>query len=109
MYAIGNEFSVTQSYLQWIIDSYNISYTALLLSGRFLVDRFGRKKNFLTEISILLISSVLCSISTTAIEFIVYQAFASLSSALIIPSSMAAIVTQMYKSSKEYTNALEYR
>lgn len=104
LYAIGNDFSVTQSYLQWIIDSYNISYAALLLSGGFLSDSFGRKKIFLIGVFILFISSVLCSVSTTAIELIVYRAIAGLSSALIIPSSMA-IVTKIYKSSKERANA----
>ena len=45
--SIGEHFAAGMSALQWIIDSYNLVYAALLLTGGLLADLLGRRLIFM--------------------------------------------------------------
>src|SRR6476620_11661997 len=51
--------------LQWIVDSYNLVFAALVLVAGSVSDRFGRKGALLTGLGIFAAGSVLCSLASS--------------------------------------------
>ena len=49
--------------LQWIIDAYTLVFASLILTGGTLGDIFGRKRFFLTGLSIFTIGSLVCALA----------------------------------------------
>lgn len=46
-HAIGAYFHAGVGALQWVVDSYNLTYAVLLLSGGLLADLYGRRRIFI--------------------------------------------------------------
>src|SRR5450631_3311997 len=51
--------------LQWIIDSYNLTFASLLLTGGTLGDLFGRKRLFLLGLLVFVAGSLLCGLASS--------------------------------------------
>ena len=86
--------SATGSDLQWITDSYILTFAGLLLPFGALGDRRGRKGVLLAGIVVYGVSSTLAAFSTTADQVIVYRAVMGVGAALIMPAtlSIAAVI-----------------
>ncbi len=86
--------SATGADLQWIIDSYILTFACLLLPFGALGDRWGRKGVLLAGIVFYGAFSTLAAYSATADEVIVYRAFMGVGAALIMPAtlSIAAVI-----------------
>src|ERR1700678_92397 len=74
--------------LLWIMNSYNIPVSALILLGGALGDKFGIKKIFSFGIMLFLFSSALCGLAPNSLFLIIARAFQGIGGALIIPSSL---------------------
>jgi DHA2 family methylenomycin A resistance protein-like MFS transporter len=51
--------------LQWIIDSYNLMFACLLVTGGTLGDLFGRRRLFLMGVVLFTLASLLCALAPT--------------------------------------------
>jgi DHA2 family methylenomycin A resistance protein-like MFS transporter len=51
--------------LQWIIDSYNLMFASLFVTGGTLSDLLGRKRLFLSGIVLFTLASLLCGLAPT--------------------------------------------
>lgn len=78
---------------QWIIDAYVLVMTSLLLAGGGLIDRFGAKRVFNTGISIFALASLACALTNNASILIASRAVQGIGGALLIPATLAIIVT----------------
>src|SRR5438128_12649516 len=56
--------------LQWIVDSYNLVFAALVLAAGSISDRFGRKGTLLTGIALFAAGSLLCSRATSRAQLV---------------------------------------
>ncbi|HXX90919.1 MAG TPA: MFS transporter [Acidimicrobiales bacterium] len=98
--AIQRSLHFSQSSLTWVVDAYLISFGSFLLMAGRLGDLIGRKRVFLTGVSLFTIASVACGSATTQ-GMLVGARFAqgiggALSSSVII----AIIVTEFPRSSE---------
>ena len=86
--------SATGSDLQWITDSYILTFAGLLVPFGALGDRLGRKEVLLAGIVVLGVFSTLAAFSTSAGEVILYRAAMGVGAALIMPAtlSIAAVI-----------------
>ncbi len=86
--------SATGADLQWITDSYILTFAGLLLPFGALGDRRGRKGVLLAGIVVYGVFSTLAAFSTTADQVIVYRAIMGVGAALIMPAtlSIAAVI-----------------
>jgi EmrB/QacA subfamily drug resistance transporter len=75
--------------LLWIMNSYNIPVSALILLGGALGDRFGIKKIFSIGIIIFLGASIMCGLAPNSLLLIVARAVQGIGGALMIPSSLS--------------------
>lgn len=88
---IGRELSATVSDIQWIIDGYVLTFASLLLTGGIAGDRYGRKKMFLTGLSIFTLASLLCGLSASSGQLIAARALQGVGAALLMPGTLAII------------------
>lgn len=86
--------------LQWIIDGYNLTFAALLLTGGTLGDLFGRKRLFLLGLLVFAGGSLLCGLASDFPILLMGRILQGIGAALELPATLA-IVTVTYSDPKE--------
>jgi EmrB/QacA subfamily drug resistance transporter len=102
---IGAYFQAGIGALQWMVDSYNLVYAVLLLTGGHLADLYGRRRIFVTGAAVLTAASLLCAVSPSIGVLIGGRALAGLGAALALPASLA-IIRVVWPDAKERARAL---
>ncbi|MBP6080102.1 MAG: MFS transporter [Providencia sp.] len=93
--AIGQDLNANMSLLQWIIDSYALCLSALILSVGPISDRYGRKKVWLIGVAIFTLGSAICAFSTTSSTLIGGRIIQGIAAAALIPGALS-IITQAF-------------
>jgi EmrB/QacA subfamily drug resistance transporter len=88
---IGSDFGVGLSALQWVLDAYLVTLTALLLLGGSLGDTFGRRRIFVYGLIGFSVSSILCGLAPNAPTLIAARAIQGAAAALLVPGSLSLI------------------
>ncbi|HDV8348450.1 MFS transporter [Burkholderia vietnamiensis] len=89
--AIGAYFHAGVGALQWVVDSYNLTYAVLLLSGGLLADLYGRRRIFIAGAAVFSVASLLCALAPSAAVLIAARALAGVGAALLLPASLAIV------------------
>jgi EmrB/QacA subfamily drug resistance transporter len=76
---------------QWIVESYALFLSALILVGGSLGDHYGRRRIFTLGIAIFTLASVWCGLSTSPEMLVVARAVQGVGGALLVPGSLAII------------------
>ncbi|GAA3547022.1 MFS transporter [Kribbella ginsengisoli] len=77
--------------LQWVMDGYLLTLSALLLLGGALGDRRGRKQLFLIGLVIFTAASIACGLAPTPAVLVAARLAQGIGGALLVPSSLALI------------------
>lgn len=77
--------------IQWLVNAYTLSLTALVLVGGAAGDRLGRRIIFVVGTGIFAAASIWCGLSTSAAQLILARAVQGAGAALLIPCSLAII------------------
>ncbi len=77
--------------LQWVVDAYALTLAAFLLTAGVLGDMFGRRRVFATGVAIFSVSSLLCGLSTSALELNLSRAAQGVGGAIMFATSLALI------------------
>ncbi|NDF55973.1 MAG: MFS transporter, partial [Proteobacteria bacterium] len=85
---------VATSTLTWVFSAYNIAYAAGLLTAGRLADAFGRKRAFLTGLSIFMVGSLLCAFAPSALMLVAARAVQAVGGAVLTPSSLALVLPE---------------
>ena len=86
-------FHADISGIQWIINAYSVSFSALLLTAGILGDRFGCKPVFLTGFALFTFGSLCCALSSTLVALIASRIIQGAGAALLVPASLSVIRT----------------
>src|SRR4051812_33475900 len=78
---------------QWIVDAYLLTLGSLILVGGSLGDLYGERRIFATGVASFGLASILCALAPTANLLIVARGIQGIAGALLIPASLAVIVT----------------
>jgi EmrB/QacA subfamily drug resistance transporter len=81
------------SQLQWVIDAYSLAFAVLLLSSGALADRHGRKRLFQAGMAVFTLGSLLCGLSTNAVELEAARVLQGIGGAALAPASLALLGT----------------
>ncbi len=79
--------------LQWVIDGYLLSLSALILLGGSLGDIYGRKKIYFIGVVGFAITSMLCGVAPTIGVLVVSRLLQGVFGALMVPGALAIINT----------------
>ena len=88
---IGTYFHAGVGAMQWVVDSYNLVYAVLLLTGGLLADLYGRRFIFMAGAITFTLASLVCAFAPSIAVLIGGRAIAGLGAAFIIPASLAII------------------
>src|ERR687890_2329842 len=91
--AIQQQFSFSQSDLQWIFSAYVIVFGALLLLGGRLSDIVGQRRIFVIGFAILTAASVLAGLAPSGTVLIAARALQGVGAALIAPSALSIVMS----------------
>jgi EmrB/QacA subfamily drug resistance transporter len=85
------DLATTLASMTWVINAYTLCMSALLLIGGAAADQLGRRKIFLTGLSVFALASIGCGLAPDVQVLIVARAIQGIGAALLIPCSLAII------------------
>ena len=88
---IGRELDASLAQLQWIVNGYMLSLTALILVGGSLGDRAGRRRVYLVGMAWFAVASLLCAVALTPGQLIAARLLQGVGAALLTPGGLALI------------------
>ena len=91
VHAIGVGLHAPLPALQWVVDAYNLSYAALLMSGGTLADLLGRRRMLQAGAAVFVLGSLLAGLAPNIAALIAGRALAGVGAALLLPASLALI------------------
>lgn len=86
-----SELATTLSAMTWVINAYTLCMSALLLIGGAAADQLGRRRIFMTGLSIFAVASVGCGLAPGVEVLVLARAVQGVGAALLIPCSLAII------------------
>jgi EmrB/QacA subfamily drug resistance transporter len=89
--SIGRDVGAGVNGLQWIVNGYLLTVSALILLGGSLGDRFGRRKVLVWGVTLFASASVLCALAQTLPFLIAARVLQGVGGALLTPASLAII------------------
>lgn len=91
--AITKSFpEVSSEQLSWVLNIYTLIFGALLIPAGVAGDIYGRKKVFLTGVSIFTLASFLCGVAPSVGFLITMRLLQAIGSALLVPSSLGILL-----------------
>jgi EmrB/QacA subfamily drug resistance transporter len=88
---IGEDFGAGLAGLQWVVDAYAVTLTALVLLGGSLGDLFGRRRIFLIGLVGFSGASLLCGMAPSLAMLVAARALQGVAGALLVPGSLALL------------------
>ena len=101
---LARELHATNDALQWTVDSYQLAYAGFLLVAGSLVDRWGRKRTFMTGVALFGACSVVAALSRGTVMLVAARALTGVGAALLTPSTLAE-VSVLFRRPAERTTA----
>jgi EmrB/QacA subfamily drug resistance transporter len=91
MPALQSTLHATVVDVQWVVESYAVVLSALILVGGALGDLVGRRLIFVVGTSLFAAASFGCGISSTISQLIIWRSVQGVGAAALVPSSLAII------------------
>src|SRR5580692_9552256 len=98
--AIQANFHATIIDVQWVVESYGLFLSALILVGGSLGDLFGRRLIFVIGIAIFAAASALCGSAMNVHQLIMARSIQGIGAALLVPGSLAIISVEFGEKSR---------
>ena len=89
--AIQKAFNASVIDVQWVVESYALFLSALLLAGGSLGDVYGRRRIFAAGVALFAAASAWCGFASSISGLIIARAFQGVAGALLVPGSLALI------------------
>lgn len=102
---IAHDLGANFSDLQWIVDGYLLSLSALILLGGSLGDIFGRKRIYTIGLFGFGITSLLCALAPNVSILIGTRVFQGVFGAMLVPGALAIINTNFPKDKRGHAIA----
>lgn len=93
--AIRSSLGGTPTGLQWIVNAYNLTFAAGIVTGAALGDRFGRKRVFVVGLGVFTAASVACAVAPTLPVLVACRALQGLGGAILAPVGLT-LVTEAF-------------
>src|SRR6202162_1054460 len=91
--ALQASFHATVVGVQWVVESYGLFLSALILVGGSLGDLFGRRLIFMVGVAIFAAASAGCGLASNIHQCIIARSIQGVGAALLVPGSLAIIST----------------
>ncbi len=89
--AIGEDLDAGVAGLQWTVNGYLLTLSALILLGGSLADRLGRRRMFVSGVLWFTAASLLCALAPTMESLVLARVLQGIGGALLTPGSLAIL------------------
>src|SRR5437870_1773067 len=89
--ALQSSLQATVVDVQWVVESYGLFLSALILSGGALGDAFGRRLMFLLGVGLFASASMACGVSVNIGQLVIARSIQGIGAAFLVPGSLAII------------------
>jgi EmrB/QacA subfamily drug resistance transporter len=103
--ALVRELHATTTQLQWVVDSYNLVFAALLLTFGSLSDRFGRKRMLLAGLAVVAAASLAGGFTTSPAQLIAARSVMGLGAAMVFPATLS-LISNVFTERRERARAI---
>ena len=103
--AMVRQLHATTTQLQWVVDSYNLVFAALLLTFGSLSDRFGRKGMLLAGLAVVGTASLAGGFTTSPAQLIAARSVMGLGAAMTFPATLS-LISNVFTERKERARAI---
>src|SRR5436305_3873955 len=77
--------------VQWVVESYGLLLSALILAGGALGDLFGRRRVYLLGVALFALASAACGLAPNVHALVLARSIQGVGAALLVPGSLAII------------------
>src|SRR5690348_16699513 len=98
--ALQKAFHANVVDVQWVVESYGLFLSALLLAGGALGDLFGRRRMFLAGVVIFAAASAACGLAPSIKALVIARSIQGIGAALLVPGSLAIISASFDETSR---------
>jgi len=88
---IESDLQATLAAMQWVINAYTLSLSALLLIGGSAADQFGRRRMFIVGVTVFAAASIACGAAPHVAFLIGARTLQGAGAALLVPCALALI------------------
>lgn len=103
--SIASELGTGISGLQWTVDAYTVVMASLLMFSGSMADRLGRKRTFITGLTVFTAASVLCGLAESVDQLIAFRVLQAIGASMLNPVAMS-IVTNTFTDPRERAQAV---
>ena len=103
--AIGQDLHAGISGLQWTVGAYTVVMASLLMFSGSTADRFGRKRTFVTGLSVFSVASLLCSLAPSVELLVAFRVLQAVGASMMNPVAMS-IITNTFTDPRERAQAV---
>ncbi|HYL16588.1 MAG TPA: MFS transporter [Terriglobales bacterium] len=89
--ALQSSLQATVVGVQWVVESYGLFLSALILAGGALGDFFGRRLIFLLGVGLFASASIACGLSKNIEQLVIARSIQGVGAAFLVPGSLAII------------------
>src|SRR3978361_2020971 len=88
---IQQKFNATTSALEWIVNGYTLSLAVLMVTMGKLGDIFGRKRLFLTGLTLFTIASSACGVAPNLGALVFFRVLQGIGGSIMMPGTLSII------------------
>jgi len=103
--ALVRELHATTTQLQWVVDSFNLVFAALLLTFGSLSDRFGRKRMLLAGLLVFGAASLAGGFTSSPAQLIAARSVMGLGAAMTFPATLS-LISNVFTERRERARAI---
>src|SRR3954467_10293493 len=103
--SIGRDLGTDVSGLQWVVDAYTLVMASLLMFSGSTADRLGRKRVFVTGLSVFAAASLLCSLAPSVGLLVAARVLQAVGGSMMNPVAMS-IITNVFTEPRERAQAV---
>jgi EmrB/QacA subfamily drug resistance transporter len=98
--ALQANFGATVTAMQWVVESYALLLTSIMLVGGSLGDIYGHKRTFIAGVVVFAAASTWCGLASSVSVLIAARCLQGIGGALLIPGSLAILGASFHKSER---------
>jgi EmrB/QacA subfamily drug resistance transporter len=103
--SIGQELDSSISGLQWTVGAYSVVMASLLMFSGSMADRLGRRRTFVTGLTVFSAASLLCSLAPSVGFLVAFRVLQAVGASMMNPVAMS-IITNTFTDPRERAQAV---
>jgi EmrB/QacA subfamily drug resistance transporter len=82
---LGRDLHASVAQIQWVVTGYMLALAAVIPVSGWAAERFGSKRMYLLSVVLFTVGSILCGISTSTTELVVFRVLQGVGGGMILP------------------------